>query len=226
MTETVGRRGRRKEDEATAPFVLDRSSVRPPPPAASESAERESLRDDAAIASPVASPVAGHALEAALVDGTASGEHDEHDGVVDLVSRRSVPSEQPVRTSAPADTRRLDRAGRRASRWLAWALVVDAAVLLTLAFTSLSRLLDGAAGAPDLLIGSVTFVLALPCLLAARHLGGIGRRSTTRVHDAHGFAQGIGHLRAIFMLKAFVLASTLGLGCLAFSLIASLLAEL
>lgn len=212
MTETLGERRRRAEDDATAPFVLDRSSVRPPeaPPTGETEAGPDAAADE-------------HAHDA----------HDEHDGVVDLVSRRSIPSSEPLtaqpaltRTSRANDTRRLDKTGRRAARWLAWALVVDAMVLLTLAFTSLGRLLDEGAGAPDLLIGSVSLVLALPCVLGARQLAGVGRRNGTPTHDAHGFAQGIGHLRGLFVIKATVLFMTLGLGCFAFSLIASLLALL
>ncbi|MBN8609898.1 MAG: hypothetical protein J0L92_04910 [Deltaproteobacteria bacterium] len=206
MTETLGERRRRGEDDATAPFVLDRSSVRPPttePPPTHETGASPNPDEHA---------------------------HDEHDGVVDLVSRRSIPSSEPLpapaATSRANDTRRLDKPGRRAARWLAWALVVDALVLLTLAFTSLGRLLDEGAGAPDLLIGSVSLVLALPCVLGARHLAGVGRRTSTPTHDAHGFAQGIGHLRALFVIKATVLFMTLGLGCFAFWLIASLLALL
>lgn len=213
MTEALGERRRRGEDDATAPFVLDRSSVRPP-----------TTEPPPTIGPPT------HETADAPPDEHA---HDEHDGVVDLVSRRSIPSTEPLAaqpalaaTSRANDTRRLDKPGRRAARWLAWALVVDALVLLTLAFTSLGRLLDEGAGAPDLLIGSVSLVLALPCVLGARHLAGVGRRTSTPTHDAHGFAQGIGHLRALFVIKATVLFMTLGLGCFAFWLIASLLALL
>jgi hypothetical protein len=218
MTETLAepRRPRREED-ATAPFVLDRTSTRPPP--APDDLEPESI---------------------------AHVEHDgEHDGVVHLVSRRSDPSERGETPHAPETTAdeaapsgdaralaahltepRLDRAGRRAVRLLAWALAMDALVLLTLASISLGRLTREGAGAPDLLIGGVTLVLALPCLLGAQSAARIGRRGATPTTDAHRFAQSVGHLRALFVIKATVLFTTLGLGCFAFSLVASLLALL
>jgi hypothetical protein len=215
MTETLAepRRPRREED-ATAPFVLDRTSTRPPP--------------------------APEELEPASIPH--AGEDVEHDGVVHLVSRRSDPSERGEASHAdeatpvapPADARdaahatepRLDRAGRRSVRLLAWALAMDALVLLTLASISLGRLTREGAGAPDLLIGGVTLVLALPCILGAQSAARIGRRGATPTTDAHRFAQSVGHLRALFVIKATVLFTTLGLGCFAFSLVASLLALL
>jgi hypothetical protein len=211
MTETLAEPRRpRHEDDATAPFALDRPSTRPPPPP-----ER---------------------LEAESFSGV---EDDAHDGFVHLVSRRSDPGERgeaPQSTGVPspearelaahATEPRLDRAGRRAVRLLAWALAMDAVVLLTLATMSLGRLTREGAGAPDLLIGGVMVVLALPCILGAQSAARIGRRDATPTTDAHRFAQSVGHLRALFVIKATVLFTTLGLGCFAFSLIASLLALL
>jgi hypothetical protein len=197
--------------------VLDRTSTRPPPaPEASE-------------------PVPPLHLDA---------HHDDtEDEIVHLVSRRSgpgaegetshtpehAPEDAPREgreTAAHAVEPRLDRAGRRAVRLLAWALAMDALVLLTLASISLGRLTREGAGAPDLLIGGVTLVLALPCILGAQSAARIGRRGATPTTDAHRFAQSVGHLRALFVIKATVLFTTLGLGCFAFSLIASLLALL
>lgn len=212
MTETLAESRRaRRDDEGTAPFVLDRTSTRPPP-------------------APADRP-----------EPTIADSDEVHDGVVHLVSRRSDPgpvrdgAHEPRAAAGPepntpdgahATEPRLDRAGRRSVRLLAWALGMDAIVLLTLASISLGRLTGEGAGAPDLLIGGVTLVLALPCILGARSAAAIGRRGATPTTDAHRFAQSVGHLRALFMFKAAVLFATLGLGCFAFSLVASLLALL
>jgi hypothetical protein len=135
-----------------------------------------------------------------------------------------VPPETPRETVPiplvdPA-TLPLDRGGRRAARFVTQALVLDALVLLGLTTACGVRLARGAAGAPDLLLGGLALVLALPCLLAARSLHGLGRGTAT--DDAHRFAQGIAHLRGIFVLKATLLFATLGLGCFTFSLLVSL----
>lgn len=120
---------------------------------------------------------------------------------------------------APA---RLDRAGRRATRLLVAALLLDALVLLFLVGVSAVRVTEAGAGIPDLMVGGLALILALPCLLAAHSLRRVGQLDP--IGDAHLFAHGIGHLRGIFMLKAGVLFTALGLSCFAFSLIASLLA--
>lgn len=192
-----------RNDEGTAPFILDRSVADAPAPLGSEAA---------------------------------APSEDEHDGVVHLVSRREDPSGRPREPSdvpdevpaRPEDATepRLDRAGRRAARLLAWALGVDAVVALTLAAVSLGRLARGGAGVPDLVLGAVALTLALPCILGAQSAARIGRRGTTPASDAHRFAKSIGRLRWLFALKATVLFTTLGLGCFAFSMIASLLALL
>lgn len=281
MTELAPqRRARRPEDDATAPFSLERTSSRPPAMdapgeessvgGAAEHVERSAEHVERAVER------AGHGPHQGLEDAL-----DDHDGVVHLVSRRSDPSgrvsiepprdwahepapvedhapEEPSVLDAPPadhgiagdgiahdetpgaaasvdhsaarrsepDTRRLDRAGVRATRFLTTALAVDALVLLTLASMTLARLRYEAAGAPDLLVGLVALVLALPCLLGAISLFRMARRGSSATTDAHRFAQGIGHLRAIFVIKATVLFATLGLGCFAFSLVASLLAVL
>lgn len=118
----------------------------------------------------------------------------------------------------------LDRAGRRAGRMVAWALLLDGLVLGAIVVVAGLRVSRAGAGVPDVLLGGLALVLALPCLLAARSFWGLGKGSAR--DDAHRFADGIAHLRGIFILKATVLFTTLGLGCFAFSLIASLLALL
>lgn len=129
------------------------------------------------------------------------------------------PASVPQTAAAPA---RLDRAGRRATRLVVAALLADALVLLLLAGVSAIRVSEAGAGIPDLMVGGLALILALPCLLGAHSLRRVGQLDPTG--DAHLFAQGIGHLRGIFVLKATVLFTALGLSCFAFSLIASLLA--
>lgn len=162
------RRARAVEDDATAPFILDRSAERvsEPPDAAEERGEGE-----------------------------------------------------PATPLPPA---RLDRAGRRATRFVAAALFVDALALLALVGVSAVRISEAGAGIPDLMVGGLALILALPCLLGAHSLRRVGHLDATG--DAHLFANGIGHLRGFFLLKATVLFTALGLSCFAFSLIASFLA--
>jgi len=161
------RRARGSEDDATAPFVLDRSAER------------------------VSEPP-----------------HVEDRGEV-----------EPATPLPPA---RLDRAGRRATRFVAAALFLDALVLLALVGVSTVRISEAGAGIPDLMVGGLALILALPCLLGAHSLRRVGHLDATG--DAHLFANGIGHLRGFFLLKATVLFTALGLSCFAFSLIASFLA--
>ncbi len=173
---------RAREDDATAPFVLERAPEQGTGPTP-ESAPRDS--------------------------GLPSDE---------------VPIELVTPATPDPGALPLDRGGRRAARLVTQALVLDALLLLGLAGASVVRISRADAGVPDLLVGGLALVLSLPCLLGARSLWRLGRGSATE--DAHHFAQGIAHLRGIFVLKATVLFSALGLGCFAFSLIASLLALL
>lgn len=124
--------------------------------------------------------------------------------------------------ASPQPPARLDRAGRRATRLVAAALFVDAVVLFALVGVSAIRISEAGAGIPDLMVGGLALILALPCLLGAHSLRRVGHLDPSG--DAHLFAQGIGHLRGIFVLKATVLFTALGLSCFAFSLLASLLA--
>jgi hypothetical protein len=184
----------RPEDDGTAPFVLT-----------------ERPGDD---------ETAPFALERVAEPG--EGGEDVED-----VHRDPTPSDEapvPLEPAPDPMLYPLDREGRRAGRRIVWALLLDAGVLVTLAVMAGLRVSRGGAGAPDVLLGGLALVLALPCLLAARSFWGLGRG--TAVDDAHRFAQGIAHLRGIFVLKATVLFATLGLGCFVFSLIASLLSLL
>ncbi len=167
------RRARASDDDATAPFILDRSAERvsEPPDAASEPES----------------------------DGPAVDDNE-----------------------SPLPPARLDRAGRRATRFVAAALFVDALVLLVLVGVSGVRISEAGAGIPDLMVGGLALILALPCLLGAYSLRRVGHLDATG--DAHLFAHGIGHLRGFFLVKAAVLFTALGLSCFAFSLIASFLA--
>lgn len=196
MTEALTER---PEDDGTAPFVL---RERPGDDATAPFAlERVADPTPGAVGDPVAAP--GE-------EGLAPAE-EAH-----------APSEAP--TAPDPSSYPLDRAGRRAGRQIVWALVLDAGILATIVAHAGLRISRSGAGAPDVLLGGLALVLALPCLLAARSFWGLGRG--TAKEDAHRFAQGIAHLRGIFVLKATVLFATLGLGCFVFSLVASLLSLL
>ncbi len=136
-------------------------------------------------------------------------------------------------SSAPAGSEevaleRLDRGGRRAVRRLVLALVLEALVLASLAGVSLGRLVrdGGGAAGPDALIGAVALVLTLPTIFGAYELARVGRAGSTPPLDARRLARGVGHLRTLFIVKATVLFTTLGLGCFVFSLLAALLTAL
>jgi hypothetical protein len=199
---------RRREEDATAPFVLDR-------------------------AAPPDEPILlGSPLRADTEPAPDAPRHDDdathHDAGVhdDVTMHEALHGEERSSEPVGADPAALplDRAGRRAGRRLVWALLLDAALLLTVTATAGLRMSRAGPGAPDVLFGGLALVLALPCLLSAWSFRGLGQGSAH--DDAHRFAQGIAHLRSIFVLKATVLFATLGLGCFAFSLIASLLSLL
>lgn len=225
LTPTPDRSARKRRDEETAPFVLDRSSVRPPPePSTTASHEEDAIVDLVARRSdPIAPMTALEPPSTSPPSGSGSGS----DEIPTAAPEASPSGEQalPARASG-APSLPLDRPGRRALRLVSWALALDGLVLLTLSGAAAARLTREGAGAPDLLLAGVALVLALPSLLGANLLFRVGRRGSTETLDARRFSQGIGHLRAIFVIKATVLFTTLGLGCFVFSLVASLLALL
>lgn len=137
--------------------------------------------------------------------------------------RRSEPS--PEDASAPPVERKLDAAGRRGLRFLKQSLLVHGTLLAAVGIASSVRIARAGWSAPELVVGGLGFVLALPCFLSARTLWGLGRTSDEH-RDAQKFAQGIAHLRAMFVLRATLLFTTLGVSCFAFSLIAAFIASL
>lgn len=203
MTEALGEPGLRpSEDDETAPFALERTADperAPGPPLAAP----EVAPDIAPDMAPEVAPAVAHEVTPEIAHGVVTP--GARETPIPLVDPASLP---------------LDRMGRRAARFVTQALLLDALVLVGLAVACGVRLRHEGAGAPDLLLGGLALVLALPCLLAARSLYGLGRGTAT--DDAHRFAQGIAHLRGIFVLKATLLFATLGLGCFTFSLLVSL----
>lgn len=222
MTEAIDDR-RMRGDGETGPFRLERSSVHPQlPPHDDDRAQNASSRAASLPPDDLVLELVSRRSDAI------SPATDTADATKEDAPTAPAVAEEDAAPAPTTDTSmlRLDRAGRRAARLLTWALAFDALVLFSLAFAGFLRVTRGGAGAPDLLVGSVAFVLALPCALGAQSLLRLGRGRATATTDARRFAQGIGHLRAIFVIKATVLFTTLGLGCFAFSLVASLLAFL
>lgn len=129
---------------------------------------------------------------------------------------------------APAEPLTLDGAGRGAVRRVSLAIFLEAFVLASLAVASFTRVFrDGVeAMGPELLVGALALALAIPALHSARDFWRVGRRSSDAKSDARYVVQAVGHLRALFIVKATLLFVTLGLGCFAFSLIAALVAAL
>ena len=140
--------------------------------------------------------------------------------------RRSDSGVVPGLAEAPAPIdRKLDAAGRRGLRLLKQSLIVHGMLLAAVGVASCVRMARIGWSAPELVVGGLGFVLALPCFLSARTLWGLGRTADAHL-DAHKFAQGIAHLRAMFVLRASLLFTTLCVGCFAFSLIAAFIASL
>ena len=146
--------------------------------------------------------------------------------------RRSQPSDESASpksaslesASLPVE-RKLDRAGRRSLRFLKQSLLVHGALLAVVGFASCLRIVRIGWSPPELVVGGLAFVLSLPCFLSANTLWRLGRTPDAHL-DAHKFAQGIAHLRAMFVLRATLLFATLGASCFAFSLIAAFIASL
>lgn len=158
-----------------------------------------------------------------------NAETHDHDDPREDVPAESVPQAEgsPEVEASPANDRRpLDRAGRRAARRASFALLLDGVALLGLAGASVTRIARTGAGIPELVLGGIALVLALPCLFAARSLRRVGRRDASAVEDAHGLAQGVAHLRGLFILKASLLFLFLGLGCFVSSVVGAFLAWL
>ena len=121
--------------------------------------------------------------------------------------------------------RKLDRAGRKSLRFLKQSLLVHGALLAAVGVASCVRIVRIGWSPPELVVGGLGFVLSLPCFLSANTLWRLGRTPDAHL-DAHKFAQGIAHLRAMFVLRATLLFATLGVSCFAFSLIAAFIASL
>lgn len=181
--------------EPTEPFLLDRTSA---PRVEAEEADSERISLDP-------------------------------EGAIPLVRRSEpVPPESTDATEAtevaPVD-RVLDRAGRRGLRFLKQSLLVHGTLLAAVGIASCLRVARIGWSAPELVVGGLGFVLALPCFLSARTLWRLGRTPDAHL-DAQKFAQGIAHLRAMFVLRATLLFTTLAVSCFAFSLIAAFIASL
>ena len=133
-------------------------------------------------------------------------------------------SDRPERASLSVE-RKLDRAGRRSLRFLKQSLLVHGTLLAAVGAASCFRIARIGWSPPELVVGGLAFVLSLPCFLSANTLWRLGRTADAHL-DAHKFAQGFAHLRAMFVLRATLLFTTLGVSCFAFSLIAAFIASL
>jgi hypothetical protein len=148
------------------------------------------------------------------------------EGAIPLVRRSEpVPPEATEATEVAPVDRVLDRAGRRGLRFLKQSLLVHGTLLAAVGIASCLRVARIGWSAPELVVGGLGFVLALPCFLSARTLWRLGRTPDAHL-DAQKFAQGIAHLRAMFVLRATLLFTTLAVSCFAFSLIAAFIASL
>ena len=136
----------------------------------------------------------------------------------------SLESASPESASPPVE-KKLDRAGRRSLRFLKQSLLVHGSLLAVVGVASCIRIVRIGWSPPELVVGGLALVLSLPCFLSANTLWRLGRTPDDHL-DAHKFAQGIAHLRAMFVLRATLLFTTLGVSCFAFSLIAAFIASL
>ena len=155
----------------------------------------------------------------------------DHQSAIPLVRRSqasddgaSLESASLKSASLPVE-RKLDRAGRKSLRFLKQSLLVHGALLAAVGVASCVRIVRIGWSPPELVVGGLGFVLSLPCFLSANTLWRLGRTPDAHL-DAHKFAQGIAHLRAMFVLRATLLFATLGVSCFAFSLIAAFIASL
>lgn len=186
-------------DEPTAPFMLKPTSERPDP-RADDATERPGPAGDGGSANEELDP--SSAQESLAVP-------------IPLARIRSRSAELPARSG-------LDASGRRVLRRLASALAVETAMLLGVLVLAIARAVEHGVGAPDVLVGGLAAVLAMPSMLALASLRGVTRAEPSVA--AQRIAQSLAHLRGVFVIKATLLFAVLSVGCFLFSVLVALLA--